>query len=227
MATAWTRPDRLRPSALRGRPGTIGTRAGNSLGAAAGRLRAAIGSRLNIRQASYNWDSFARHAHRIQVDVDEAELRKPRCSRITRWWPTLLAFLQALARQPLATLPDFRDWRQWVQAVQRQHPAPHEPSNTSAEGLINPTSSSDRCSQLPGAGLGGLRQRLVCIMPFQVGRLKAGQRPMSVPGSASWAGICPRRGRGLGRPGAPRGVPTAMQPADERARAAKPQDPWA
>jgi acetolactate synthase-1/2/3 large subunit len=36
-----------------------------------------IGSRLNIRQVSYDWSNFARHAFKIQVDVDEAELRKP------------------------------------------------------------------------------------------------------------------------------------------------------
>ncbi len=36
-----------------------------------------LGSRLNIRQVSYNWKSFARHAVKIQVDVDEAELHKP------------------------------------------------------------------------------------------------------------------------------------------------------
>ena len=36
-----------------------------------------LGSRLNIRQTSYNWNSFARFATKIQVDVDAAELRKP------------------------------------------------------------------------------------------------------------------------------------------------------
>ena len=33
-----------------------------------------IGSRLNIRQVSYNWASFARNAFVAQVDIDPAEL---------------------------------------------------------------------------------------------------------------------------------------------------------
>ena len=36
-----------------------------------------IGSRLNIRQVSYNWQSFAPHAFKIQVDIDPTEFAKP------------------------------------------------------------------------------------------------------------------------------------------------------
>ena len=36
-----------------------------------------LGSRLNIRQTSYNWQSFARDAFKIQVDIDDAEFNKP------------------------------------------------------------------------------------------------------------------------------------------------------
>jgi acetolactate synthase-1/2/3 large subunit len=59
-----------------GRPGTIGDRAGNFTVQNADVLLV-VGSRLNIRQVSYNWASFAPHATVVQVDVDEAELRKP------------------------------------------------------------------------------------------------------------------------------------------------------
>lgn len=59
-----------------GRPGTIGNRPGNFTVQNAD-LLLILGSRLNIRQVSYNWKSFAREAFKIWVDVDEAELRKP------------------------------------------------------------------------------------------------------------------------------------------------------
>jgi acetolactate synthase-1/2/3 large subunit len=59
-----------------GRPGTIGTRPGNFIIQQCD-LLLVLGSRLNIRQISYNWDSFAKNAQIIQVDVDPAELRKP------------------------------------------------------------------------------------------------------------------------------------------------------
>ena len=59
-----------------GRPGTVGDRAGNFSVQNADFLLV-LGSRLNIRQVSYNWKSFARHAWTVQVDIDPAELSKP------------------------------------------------------------------------------------------------------------------------------------------------------
>ena len=59
-----------------GRPGTVGDRAGNFSVQNADFLLV-LGSRLNIRQVSYNWESFARHAWIAQVDIDPAELSKP------------------------------------------------------------------------------------------------------------------------------------------------------
>ena len=59
-----------------GRPGTIGTRAGNFVLQNAD-LVIVVGSRLNIRQVSYNWSSFARNAKKVWIDIDPAELEKP------------------------------------------------------------------------------------------------------------------------------------------------------
>src|SRR6059058_4266263 len=78
VAPAWTAIDQVASDddLYCGRTGTIGDRAGNFAVQNAD-LVLVIGSRLNIRQVSYNWPSFARCAFKIQVDVDEAELRKP------------------------------------------------------------------------------------------------------------------------------------------------------
>jgi len=59
-----------------GRPGTVGDRAGNMVVQSAD-LLLVLGSRLNIRQVSYNWKTFAREAFKIWVDIDPVELRKP------------------------------------------------------------------------------------------------------------------------------------------------------
>ena len=56
--------------------GDIGDRAGNFTVQNSDVLLV-LGSRLNIRQTSYNWASFARFATKIQVDVDAAEFTKP------------------------------------------------------------------------------------------------------------------------------------------------------
>ncbi len=77
VVTAWTHDLIATDDELFcGRPGTIGERAGNFTVQNSDVLLV-LGSRLNIRQTSYNWNSFARFAIKIQVDVDAAELRKP------------------------------------------------------------------------------------------------------------------------------------------------------
>src|SRR5690242_933315 len=58
-----------------GRPGTIGDRAGNFAVQNADVLLV-LGCRLNIRQVSYAWQHFARHAFKAVVDIDAAELAK-------------------------------------------------------------------------------------------------------------------------------------------------------
>ncbi|MGB3848316.1 MAG: thiamine pyrophosphate-binding protein, partial [Sphingopyxis sp.] len=50
-----------------GKPGTVGDRGGNMVTQSAD-LLLVLGSRLNIRQVSYNWSSFAREAFKIWVD---------------------------------------------------------------------------------------------------------------------------------------------------------------
>lgn len=58
-----------------GRPGTVGQRAANFVLQNSDVLLV-LGSRLNIRAIGYNFESFARHAYKIVVDIDKAELDK-------------------------------------------------------------------------------------------------------------------------------------------------------
>jgi acetolactate synthase-1/2/3 large subunit len=84
VTTAWTHDLIASDDPLFcGRPGTIGTRAGNFTVQNAD-LLLILGSRLNIRQVSYNWQAFAPRAFKIQVDIDPAELAKPTVRRIWR-----------------------------------------------------------------------------------------------------------------------------------------------
>ena len=77
LTTAWTH-DLIESShpLFIGRPGTIGTRPGNFAIQNAD-LVIVIGSRLNIRQISYNFKSFAKKAKVFHVDIDQNELKKP------------------------------------------------------------------------------------------------------------------------------------------------------
>ena len=58
-----------------GRIGTLGSRAGN-FALQNSDLIIFLGTRNNIRQVSYNWDSFAKHAKKIIVDIDQNAIDK-------------------------------------------------------------------------------------------------------------------------------------------------------
>ena len=59
-----------------GRPGSVGNRAGN-FAVQLSDCVIIIGCRLNIRQVSFNWNSFAKNAWRCHIDIDLDELEKP------------------------------------------------------------------------------------------------------------------------------------------------------
>lgn len=59
-----------------GRAGNMGDRAGNFAVQNADVLLC-IGTRISIRQVGYNWQSWAREAKVIMVDIDPAEFKKP------------------------------------------------------------------------------------------------------------------------------------------------------
>ena len=58
-----------------GRQGSIGNRVGNFV-VQNSNLVFILGSRLSIRQTSYNWKSFAKNSFKVWVDVDKFELSK-------------------------------------------------------------------------------------------------------------------------------------------------------
>ena len=52
-----------------GRPGSVGNRSGN-FAVQLSDCVITIGCRLNIRQVSYNWKSFAKNAWKCHIDID-------------------------------------------------------------------------------------------------------------------------------------------------------------
>ena len=188
VVTAWTHDLIASDDELFcGRPGTIGERAGNFTVQNSDVLLV-LGSRLNIRQTSYNWDSFARFASVIQVDVDAAELSKPLRQPDVPIHCDVKVFLDEMANQldaAGAAVSRHEEWltraRQWktkypvVQAGQRVPGPPLNPYDF-VDRLFEMLSSSDTvvCGNASA-----------CIVPFQVARLKKGQRLISNSGSAS------------------------------------------
>lgn len=81
-----------------GRIGTVGQRAGNFTLQNADVILF-LGTRNNIRQASYNWENFAKNAYKIVIDIDKAELDKPTVIPDLKINADLNEFLPALEKE--------------------------------------------------------------------------------------------------------------------------------
>ncbi len=144
VATAWTHDLIASDDPLFcGRPGSIGDRAGNFCVQNSDCLLV-LGSRLNVRQVSYNWGFFARHAYKIQVDVDPAELDKPMVRPDLPIVADAGDFLVALERAmdargwPASGSKQHADWRDWCRTRRERYPVFLPDKHVSRDGAINP-----------------------------------------------------------------------------------------
>jgi len=170
-----------------GRPGTIGDRPGNFTVQNAD-LILILGSRLNIRQISYNWRSFARQAFKIWVDIDDTELKKPTvkpdlpiCADLRSLLPILVSTAEACLAKPVAA---HQKWLAWCKERRIRYPVllPEYWKNN----LINPYCFIEKLfeqlqeSEIVVAGNGS-----ACVTSFQAASLKLGQRLWTNSGSAT------------------------------------------
>ena len=190
VVTAWTHDLIASDDELFcGRPGTIGERAGNFTVQNSDVLLI-LGSRLNIRQTSYNWPSFARFATKIQVDIDAAELRKPTIKPDIGIHCDVKLFLTEMLRQLEADAGQHSNsaheaWLQWCKERQAKFPVVLEKQKLAGPPL-NPYYFIDRLFDiLDGDDAVVCGNATACIVPYQAGKLKLGQRLISNSGSAS------------------------------------------
>lgn len=126
VVTAWNAHDLLWDDhpLYCGRPGTIGTRGGNFVVQNADCLLV-LGSRLNIRQISYNYKDFAPDAYKIVVDIDRNELYKPTLRVDLPVWADLrdaIAGLRACGPESVQT-PAHEAWLAWARKTDARYPA--------------------------------------------------------------------------------------------------------
>ena len=177
-----------------GRQGSIGDRAGNFTVQNADVLLV-LGSRLCVRQVSYNWGAFARHAYKIQVDADAAELSKPTVQPDLAVHCDARVFLEEMQRQlaELGGTPFDRDrhagWLRWCRERVERYPVvlpKHREFRSELGGAINPYYFMDTlCRKLADDDVVVCGDATACIVTFQTARIKAGQRLFSNSGSAS------------------------------------------
>lgn len=187
VTTAWTHDLIASDDPLYcGRPGTIGTRAGNFTVQNAD-LLLILGSRLNIRQVSYNWQAFAPRAFKIQVDIDPAELAKPTVKPDLAVVADLKDFLGGLKQQlgEWTPPPAHRDWLAWCKVRLARYQAVRD-GQRETRNKLNPYHFIERLFQrLEADDIVACGNATATIVPFQAGAIKAGMRLFSNSGSAS------------------------------------------
>ena len=170
-----------------GRPGTIGDRAGNFTVQNAD-LLLVLGSRLNIRQVSYGWKSFAPHAFKIQVDIDPAELDKPTVKPDMAVCCDLRVFLDLINLEIDSRWSGARkhiSWLAWCKERVTRYPVVLD-RHRIFNGHINPYHFVEELfGALADDDVIVCANATATIVPFQAGKLKRGQRLFSNSGSAS------------------------------------------
>ncbi|WP_242769471.1 thiamine pyrophosphate-binding protein [Sphingopyxis sp. YF1] len=185
-----------------GKPGTVGDRGGNMVTQSAD-LLLVLGSRLNIRQVSYNWSSFAREAFKIWVDIDPVELAKPNVVPDMPVTADLAALIPALLAAPWAgPTAAHRDWLGWARARVAAFPAVL-PEYREHDVLVHPYVAMDELfAQLGGEDIVVTGNGSACVVGFQAAHLHRGQRLWTNSGCATMGydlpaaiGACAATGR--------------------------------
>ena len=178
-----------------GRPGSIGNRTGN-FAVQFSDCVITIGARLNIRQVSYNWKSFAKNAWKCHIDIDIAELEKPTLSSDLK----VLSSINGLFRDLTKSLKEqinkkennfiYKDdnwssWRLWLKQKMKEYPICNNEliKNSSS---INPYLFINHLfKHLNDNEIIACADGTACVVGFQAAVIKPGQRLFHNSGCAS------------------------------------------
>lgn len=186
VVTAWNANDTVAYDNpyFAGMPGTVGTRPGN-FAVQKCDLLISLGCRLNIRMIGYNRHNFAKNAEKIIVDIDARELAKPTVIAdmpINADVNDVLDKLLALDYTPEAK---HERWVASCRALVEKYPAA-APEYFGKGELINPYVFIDRLfEQLDNTDRIICGNGSACVVTFQAGKIKQGQRMFTNSGCAA------------------------------------------
>lgn len=185
VVTAWDANDVLAydDPCFAGMPGTVGTRPGN-FAVQNCDLLISLGCRLNIRMIGYNHFDFAKNAYKIVVDIDEKELRKPTVKVDLPVNADVKDFIEAMLKKDYVPQEKHEKWLKWCRCLLQKYPVVLDSYHGSTP--INPYVFIDRLFEKLDQD-----DRIVCgngsacVMTFQAGKIRQGQRMFTNSGCAA------------------------------------------
>lgn len=162
-----------------GRGGNMGDRAGN-FAVQNSDLLIAIGTRISIRQVGYSYESWARAAKVIMVDIDPAEMKKPTIHVDMPIFADAKDFLEAIVR---AVKPDSapictrEEWREQCRTWKKKYPVVlprHKEENGQAANVY--AFIKYLSDQLPEGSRTAVSNGACCVAGHQCWTVKKGTR---------------------------------------------------
>ena len=184
VVTAWNAHDLIADDNpfYCGRPGSVGTRGGNFTVQNAD-LLLVLGCRMNIRQISYNFKSFAKNAYKIVVDIDEAELRKPTVKVDMPIHTDLKEVIDSIIDDK-RDYGDHKQWLEWCRKTDAKYPADSPDYYNSIK--LNPYVFIKQFTKiLDNDDVVICGNGSACVITFQAAVIKQGQRMFTNSGCAA------------------------------------------
>lgn len=187
VVTAWNANDVVAGDSpyFAGMPGTVGTRSGN-FAIQNCDLLISLGCRLNIRMIGYNHFDFAKNAYKIIVDIDPRELIKPTIKPDMPINADVKDFILKLLETEYTPQEKHERWLDWCKSLVKDYPVVCEEYHRTDNGLINPYVFIDKLF-----GMLKNDDRIICgngsacVITFQAGKIKQGQRMFTNSGCAA------------------------------------------
>lgn len=168
-----------------GRIGTIGQRAGNFALQNADVILC-LGTRNNIRQASYNYENFAKNAYKIVVDIDKAELDKPTVVPDLKICADLAEFLPIMLNAVGQVCPTYsQDWLSFCQNLKSKFSIENFNEYEQKEVIDPYIFANELTKAMSENDILVMANGSACVCTFQTGIVKKGQRFILNSGDAS------------------------------------------
>jgi len=168
-----------------GRIGTLGSRAGNFALQNAD-LIIFIGTRNNIRQVSYNWNSFGKNGKKIIVDIDYGELHKKTVKGDLLIQTDAKDFINKLSKKIPSGFSVDKKWKEWCLLRKKKYPIVMKEHKVPNQNSVNPYNFVEELTSIMNENaIVVAANGSACVVLFQAGVVKTGQRFIYNSGCAS------------------------------------------